>query len=328
MAHKLAMVIGEGHPAFANQTAIRLKARLVSAEVTRHANGELSVLVPLVPTAGPVVVLGCTSDPIHDSLWEFLLLIDAVHHAGASQVVACIPRLPYGRGDKPEGPGSAVGARVVAEVLEAAGTEAIVTANLHSPQIQAMFRIPLLEVNLLPVLCDAALHGADPRDWVIVAADSGRAAVAQACAEATGIRWGFLVKRRTKREVIIAGFVGPDIDGASVLIVDDELVTGSTIQAGAEFLIRRGARAVRAAVVHPVLADGAIEHIERSGIEKLCVADTVPIPCHSRRIETVPVIEPFADAIRRVCISPGVRGGRKTPGRRKTAAPSARRRLR
>lgn len=311
------VVVAVSESQFAGQLARALGFTCTPIATNRHPTGEFSVDTPVAARCAAVLVAQATAETVHESLWETLLTLDAVASAGIAHRIVVLPRLPYGRGDRPEPDGSAVPIRALARALEGAGASAIATANLHSMSAYGVFRIPLHEVDLLPALIAAATDDS-PQEWVAIAADEGRAAATSRVAARLGILSGFLVKKRRGARVAISRFVGPDLRGASCLLLDDEVCTGSTLHAAAEFVAARGAREVRAAAVHSLLTEERITDLKGSPIERMVVSDTVPSSeggdAWLRRVSGVTA---FAAALPTICPACGSAEGRgnHAPGR-------------
>lgn len=293
------VVLAVGDSGFASNLASALRVRFGQVSAMRHGDGEFS-MGPMQPWGSALVlVTQMTPETVHERLRQAVLVLDGAQTAGFGKTIVLLPRLPYGRGDKPEPGGASVPVRALARVIEAVGASAIVTANLHGAAIPGVLRIPLWEVDLLPALIAEATDQT-PGTWVAIASDAGRARAAAHVAAQLGMQCGFLVKTRDGPCVRTSAFVGPSSDGASCLLLDDEVCTGSTLQAGAEFLASRGASRVRAVAVHNLLTEARVADLKRGPIERLVVSDTVPPVGSDSWLEVVPVAEDFAQAVARI----------------------------
>lgn len=298
------VVVAVSESQFADQLAQALGYACTQITAIRHATGEFSLDAKLGPRCAAILVAQATGDTVHQRIWKTLLTLDAVASAGIAHRIVVLPRLPYGRGDRPKRDGSAVPIRALARALEGVGAAAIVTANLHSLSAYGVFRIPLHEVDLLPALIAAATDDS-PEEWVTIAADAGRADATSRVAARLGVLSGFLLKDRRGPRVVISGFVGPDLRGASCLLIDDEVCTGSTLHAAAEFVAARGAGQVRAVAVHNLLTEERIADLRHGPVKRLVVSDTVPCDTRDPWLQIVSAVGQFAAVLPRIFLPAG-----------------------
>ncbi|MDH3890086.1 MAG: ribose-phosphate pyrophosphokinase [candidate division Zixibacteria bacterium] len=249
-----------------------------------------------------VFIVQSTVFPANDNLVELLFWIDAFKRASAESVTAVIPYFSYGKGDKKDEPRVSIRARVVADAIEAAGVDRVVTMDLHAPQIQGFFRVPVDNLYALPALCDRVEKlGLD--NLVVVSPDSGFVKQARKYARHLGVSLTIADKERTAHDetAAVMAVIG-DVRDKTALIVDDFTISGGTLTAVAEQLIKHGARGVYAMVAHGVLGAGSIERIHESPITKLLITDSIenqPVT-FSDKIETVSVAPLFGDAMKRI----------------------------
>jgi ribose-phosphate pyrophosphokinase len=242
------------------------------------------------------------SYPVNDNFMEMLFYIDAFKRASASSVTAVIPFFSYGKGDKKDEPRVSLRARVCADCLEAAGVDRIVTMDLHAPQIQGFFRVPVDHLYALPVMA-AYFRKKVRSNWVVVAPDVGAAPMANGYARAMGAQTVFAEKvRRDHREQAAVNRIIGDVRGKHALIVDDFTITGGTLIGAAERLKKEKAKDVYAAVAHGVLTKGAATHIQASPIKELVITDSLeyrfePLPPKVKVLSAAPL---FAKAIRNI----------------------------
>ncbi len=249
-----------------------------------------------------IFIVQSTVFPANDNLVELLFWIDAFKRASAESVTAVIPYFSYGKGDKKDEPRVSIRARVVADSIEAAGADRIVTMDLHAPQIQGFFRIPVDNLYALPALC-SRVNDLDLKELVVVSPDSGFAKQARKYSRYLEVPLAIADKERVAHDekAAVMAVVG-DVKDKTALIVDDFTISGGTLAAVAEQLVQNGAREVYAMVAHGVLSEGSMEKIDSSPIRKLLITDSVenqPI-VFSDKIEVVSVAPLFADAIRRI----------------------------
>jgi ribose-phosphate pyrophosphokinase len=271
-------------------------------EVLRFSEGTLFVRVLQNVRGRRVYLVQSTVFPTNDNFMELLFWIDALKRASAESVTAVIPYFAYAKGDKKDEPRVSIRARVLADAIEVAGADRVVTMDLHAPQIQGFFRVPVDDLYAVDRLC-AALRAHGGERPVVVSPDAGFAKKARGYAQRLQAPLAIADKTRTGHaEAPEAVQVIGDVAGRDAIIVDDFTVSGGTLIEAARELERRGARSVMAAVTHGVLAPGAIAALEASPIERLLVTDTIetqPEPPR-RPVEVVSVAPLFAEAIRRI----------------------------
>jgi ribose-phosphate pyrophosphokinase len=293
---------GSGSPRLAAAICERLHVPLGASEVLRFSEGTLFVRVLENVRGRNAYVVQSTVFPTNDNLVELLFWLDAFTRASAASVTAIIPYFSYAKGDKKDEPRVSIRARVCADAIEAAGADRVVTMDLHAPQIQGFFRVPVDDLYAVPYLCDAISRQALAAP-VVVAPDAGFAKRARRFASRLGAPLAIADKERSghSEEVERLDVIG-EVAGLDAVIVDDFTISGGTLVEAAEALVARGARSVVAAVTHGVLARGAAAAIEASPIERLFVTDTIetqPEPL-GPKVEVVSVAPLFADAIRRI----------------------------
>ena len=271
-------------------------------EVLRFSEGTLFVRVLQNVRGRRVFLVQSTVFPTNDHFMELLFWIDAFKRASAESVTALIPYFAYGKGDKKDEPRVSIRARVCADAIEGAGADRVVTLDLHAPQMQGFFRVPVDDLYAADRLC-TALRRALPERPVIVSPDAGFAKKARAYADRLGAPLAIADKTRTGHDERTekVSLIG-DVNGRDAIIVDDFTVSGGTLIEAAEELRRNGARSVIAAITHAVFSPGTAARLEASPIERLFVTDTIetqPEPLGSR-VEVVSVAPLFAEAIRRI----------------------------
>ena len=249
-----------------------------------------------------VYIVQSTVFPANDNFMELLFWIDAFTRASADTVTAVIPYFSYGKGDKKDEPRVSIRARVCADAIEAAGADRGVTMDLHAPQIQGFFRIPVDNLYALPVLCER-LKKENLEDIVVVSPDSGFAKQARRYAAALKATVAIADKERPAHDerAEVLELIG-HVEGKTAVIVDDFTISGGTLAEVARVLADRGARRIFAMVAHGVFSEGSMERIDDSPLEKLFVTDTVenqPVD-FSDKIEVVSTARLFGEAIKRI----------------------------
>jgi ribose-phosphate pyrophosphokinase len=234
-----------------------------------------------------------------DNIMELLLMIDAAKRASAGYITAVIPYFGYARQDRKDKPRVAIGAKLLANLLMAAGANRIMTMDLHADQIQGFFDIPVDHLKSEAVFFDA-LHGVDTSNYIFAAPDVGSTKRARAYAQ--HFRTGLVIcdKHRTKANEVAEMTVIGDVKGKDVVLVDDIVDTAGTLCRAAAILTENGAKSVRAFCTHPVLSGPAYKRIEESLLTELLVTDTIPLQKTSAKIRVISVAKLFSRAIRNV----------------------------
>ena len=272
------------------------------SDVKQFSEGTLMVRVLENVRGRHVFIVQGTVFPANDHFMELLFWVDAMSRASAESVTAVIPYFSYAKGDKKDEPRVSIRARVCADAIETAGADRVVTLDLHAPQVQGFFRLPVDDLYAMPVLCDAVrAHGL--RDLVVVAPDAGFAKKARQYAARLDAPLAIADKRRVdhSERAEVLQIMG-DVAGRTALLVDDFTISAGTLTEAARMLTERGASSVHAAVSHGVFAAGSMERIDDSSIETLFVTDSVegqPVTL-SPKIKTVTVAPLFGEAIRRI----------------------------
>lgn len=279
---ELKVFTGNGHPELAQSVCEYLDIPLGQAEVFKFANDNTFVQIRENIRQRDVFIIQPTCYPVNDNLMELLIMIDAFKRASAGRITAVVPYYGYGRTDKKDQPRVPITARLVADLLTAAGADRLLTVDLHAGQIQGFFNIPVDELTTLPLM---GQHFADKelQDLVVVAVDIGISKKARDVAERLGAPLAIIEKRRTgnddQNETM--NVIG-DVEGKIALTFDDEIDTGGTIVNAAKALSEQGVKEVYACVTHPVLSRNAAEMMANSEFKEVVVTDTIPISAEKR----------------------------------------------
>ncbi len=292
---------GSSHPQFAADIARELGSELAAAKCNRFPDGEISVRIEEdVRGLTTFIVQTVASDP-ERHLMELLLLMDALKRGGARQIIPVVPYLAYCRQDRKDAQGVSISAKLVAKLIEAAGAHWLVTMELHSSQVEGFFEIPVENLHSLVAMAQQ-IENENLQNLVVVAPDLGSAKVARPFATHLGTKFALVDKERlSPTQTVIHHLIG-DVRGCDVLLVDDLCSTASTLIGAALAAKHAGARRVLAAVTHGLLIDPALERIATSPIEKLLIADTIPLAGKSlpKNIQPVSVAKLFADRMRSI----------------------------
>jgi ribose-phosphate pyrophosphokinase len=293
---------GSGSPKLTRKICDYLGVQPAAGEVLRFSDGNLFVRVKENVRGRRVYIVQSTVFPANDNFMELLFWIDALKRASAESVTVVMPYFSYAKGDKKDEPRVSIRARVCADAIEVAGADRVVMLDLHAPQIQGFFRIPVDDLYALPVLCDEIIRK-QLSDLVVVSPDVGFAKQARKYASflGTSIAIGDKQRKAHNERAEVLEIIG-EVRGKTALIVDDFTITASTLAEAAEKLLERGAKAVYAAVSHGVFTTGSMERLDSSHIERLLVTDSIetqPVT-FSSKVETVSIAPLFGEAIRRI----------------------------
>ena len=299
---EMEILSGTAHPELAREVAGLIGLPLGSLNVSRFPDGEVRVSVGASVRGKDVFVIQPTCPPVNENFAELLIILDALYRASAGRITAVIPYYGYARQDKKTAGREPITARMVADMLSVAGANRVLTIDLHSPQIQGFFDIPVDHLTAVGILGDC-LRSLELRDGVVVAPDAGRVEMATQYANRLRLPLVIIHKRRTGPEQTAVAHVVGEVRGKRPIIIDDMITTGSTIARSVEALLREGAMPqVYVAVTHPVLVGRALEHLSNPAIAKVVVTNTVPVG-PEKRISTMDVVSVaglIAGAIARV----------------------------
>jgi ribose-phosphate pyrophosphokinase len=272
------------------------------AEVTRFADGEIYVEINENVRGVNCFVVQPTSSPVNDNLMELLVMIDALKRASAGSIVAVIPYFGYARQDRKSKPRTPISARLVADLLTAAGVGRVLAIDLHAGQIQGFFNIPVDHLYGMPVLMED-LRLRFGNDAVIVSPDAGGVERARAYSKRLGTSLAIIDKRRPAPNVSeVVNIIG-DVKGRDAIIVDDMVDTAGTLCAAATAIMQKGARAVYACVSHGVLSHPAIERIMSSPLQELIITNTIdprPEIVSCPKVKVLSVARLLGEAVKRI----------------------------
>jgi ribose-phosphate pyrophosphokinase len=271
-------------------------------EVLKFSDGNLFVRIGQNVRGRHIYLIQSTVFPTNDNFMELLFWIDAFRRASAASVTVIIPYFSYAKGDKKDEPRVSIRARVCSQSIEAAGADRVITLDLHAPQIQGFFKIPVDDLYALPVLVDA-IRALDLTDLVVVSPDAGFAKKARMYAKRLGATMAVADKERVdhSENAKVVDLIG-DVAGKHAVVVDDFTITAGTHVEVAECLMSRGALSVHVAVSHGVFTGQSMERLDASPITKLLTTDSVenhPVEL-SPKVQMVTVAPLFAEAIRRI----------------------------
>jgi len=302
MYGKFLIFSGQSHRGLAEDICAHLGLRVGESTTIKFSNENLMVQIEENVREADVFVVQTAAPPLHQNIFELLILIDALKSASAARVTAVIPYFPYVRSDKKDRPRISITARLMADLITAAGADRVLTMDLHSAQIQGFFRCPADQLQAINLMCDH-LRRRDLTDAVLVASDAGEAKDVARYTNRLDLPMAIIDKRRDgdDEDPRAAHIIG-DIKGRSCILVDDEIASGGTLLRATELLLERGAREVRGVATHAVLSGRALERIQSSPISEVIVTDTIPIPDEKRieKLKVISVARLLADAIRSI----------------------------
>lgn len=299
-AAEMKIFTGNAHRQLAQAIADYLKVPLGDATVSSFPDGETFVKINENIRGRDVFIVQPTCPPTNQNLMELLILVDAARRASAARITTVIPFFGYARQDRKDQPRVPITAKLVANLLVAAGVNRVLTMDLHAQQLQGFFDIPVDHLYALPVLIQY-IQSKNIPNLVVVSPDVGGVKMASAYAQALGAGLAIVVKRRTSATEVEALHVIGDVKDCNVLIMDDLTETAGTLTSAALILRKHGAKEIYAGVSHAVLTDVAIERLKKSEIRELITTDSVPArPGAEGCVTTLSVAELLGEGIRRI----------------------------
>ncbi len=301
---KMKIFTGNANPELAREIAQNLGMSLGQSNVSRFKDEEISVDINETVRGADVFLVQPTSRPVNDHLMELLIMIDACKRASAKSITAVMPYYGYARQDRKTKPREPIAAKLVANLLTAAGASRILTMDLHAGQIQGFFDIPVDNLKGLPILANYFIKkGYNGEDIVVVSPDVGGVTRARELAQHLGTNLAIIDKRRPKANVAeIMNIIG-DVEGKTAIMVDDLIDTAGTITQGAKALREAGAKDVMACCSHAVFSKPAVERLAESVLSEVIVTNSIPLSEEAAQLDKIKVLSIaslLAEAIRRI----------------------------
>jgi ribose-phosphate pyrophosphokinase len=294
------LISGTAHRALSERIASSLGIQLANVQVTSFPDGETFVKIDENIRGDDVFIIQPTCPPTNHNLMELLIMVDAARRASAERITAVIPFFGYARQDRKDQPRVPITAKLVANLLTSAGVNRVLTMDLHAPQIQGFFDIPVDHLYAKPALIGHLREVLpDTSNLTVVSPDVGGVKMARAYADALHAELAIVAKHRVSATRVEAMNVIGDVDGRDVLIVDDMTETAGTLCAAADILKRHGAHRIYAAVSHAVLGEIAHQRISDSVIEEVITTDSVP-QANGPKVRVAPIAPLLGEAIRRI----------------------------
>jgi ribose-phosphate pyrophosphokinase len=301
MESRLEVFTGNANPNLAREISKHLGLPLGDSWVGTFSDGEIQVRIKETVRGADVFVVQPFSYPINDSIMEMLIMIDALMRASAGRITAVIPYYGYARQDRKARSRDPITAKMLADILTAAGVNRVLTMDLHAGQIQGFFNFPVDHLKAMPILADY-FKNKELKDVVVVSPDVGGVTRARELADRLVAPLAIIDKRRPEPNVAEVMNIIGKVEDKTVIIVDDMIDTAGTLTLGAQALIERGAKAVYTCCTHPVLSGPAIERLKVAPIEEVVVTNTIPLR-ESQKLDKIKVLSVaplFAEAILRI----------------------------
>jgi ribose-phosphate pyrophosphokinase len=293
---------GSSNTALAQEIVDFLKIDLGRCVLDRFSDGEIHFYIDENVRGEDIFIIQSGSADANSHLMELFIMIDAFKRASAGRITAVIPYFPYARQDWKDRPRVPISARLVADLIETAGANRVLTMDLHSPQIQGFFSIPVDNLMASPVLA-GHFKGLKIADLTVVSPDAGGVGRARAFAQRLDAKLAIIDKRRPAPNVAKVLHVIGEVAGQNVVIYDDMVDTAGTLTLSVEALAKEGAKRIFSACTHPILSGPALERIESSKLEHVFTTNTIPLgdkAAATGRFTVLSVAELFGEAIRRI----------------------------
>jgi ribose-phosphate pyrophosphokinase len=300
----LQLFTGRSNPHLAQGIARYLGIEMGRIEVSDFSDGEIFVQIQENIRGQDVFLVQSTCHPVNQHLMELLIMTDACRRASAARITAVMPYFGYGRQDRKDRPRVPITAKLVADLITAAGVNRVLAMDLHAGQLQGFFNIPVDHLFAAPVLVEYFRRHAY-EDLIVISPDAGGVERARAYAKHLDVSLGIIDKRRDrdKKNVATVMHIIGDVVGRDALIVDDIVDTAGTLVEATEALVQAGARRVFAGATHGVLSGRAMERLAASHLQELVVTDTIPLGCKEQsceRIRELSVAHLLGEAIKRI----------------------------
>ena len=301
---RLMLFSGEGYPELADRIADRLDIELGDVDLQQFSGGEMYARYRESVRGADVFIVQSLGQPVNRNLMQLLIMIDAAKRASAKRITAVIPWYAYSRQDRKSKPREPITARLVANMIQVAGAERVMTMDLHVGQIEGFFSFPVDHLTAMHTFVDHFVEAGfrDADDAVVVAPDTGEVKVAKRLADHLGLPWAIVNKMRREPGTSEVTHIIGDVSGKRVILIDDIIDRGGTLCNAAERLIEEGATEAYACATHAVFSDDAYERIEASPLKEVVVTDTLPLKEGEPRskIRTLSIAPILASTIRNV----------------------------
>jgi len=295
MSNSVKIFAGSASEDLGTRIARAYGQELGNLKMSKFSDGEFQISYEESIRGNDVFIIQSTF-PTSDNLMELLLMVDAAKRASAKRIVAILPYFGFARQDRKDKPRVAIGAKLVANLLTAAGVDRVMTMDLHADQIQGFFEVPVDHLFASSIFLPF-IETLDTSNLIMAAPDTGGTKRANAYAKYLNVDMAICYKQRKVANQIESMTVIGDVEGKEVLLVDDIIDTAGTLTTAADMMMERGAKSVRALCTHAVLSGPAYDRIEKSTIKELIVTDTIPLRNKSDKIRVLTIADLFADVI-------------------------------
>jgi ribose-phosphate pyrophosphokinase len=301
MIGSIKLLTGTSNQNLAKEVSEYLNIPLSDAIVSRFSDGEVRVQINESMRGEDVFVIQSLCPPINESIMELLLILDAIKRASAGRITAVIPYYAYARQDRKDKPRVPISARLLADLITVAGAQRVVVVDLHSPQIQGFFNIPVDNLHALGILYDYLKDKVDSDNTVVVSPDAGGVERARLLANKIGCPIAIIYKRRPEPNVAEVLDIIGDVKGKRAIIVDDIIDTAGTVCAASELLLSKGASRVDVVATHGLLSGPAVERLRKSPIEEVVITNTIPAEHKNlEKLKIVSLAPLIGEAIKRI----------------------------
>ncbi|MDP2856837.1 MAG: ribose-phosphate pyrophosphokinase [Bacillota bacterium] len=298
---RLKVFSGNANPDLAKEICEQTGIHLGEISVSAFSDGEIKVIIKENVRGDDVFIVQPTSTPVNNNLMELLIIIDAMKRSSAKRITAVVPYYGYGRQDRKTRGREPITAKLVANLIDVAGADRVLTMDLHASQIQGFFDLPVDHLTAMPILAQYFAKKQIP-EVIVIAPDVGGVTRARMMAELIAAPIAIVDKRRPEPNVSEALHIIGEIDGKTAIIVDDMIDTAGSVSEISRVLLDHGAAAVYACCSHPVLSGPAIDRLNDSAIKEIIVTNTVPLPqgCSCPKIKVLSVAPILGEAIARI----------------------------
>jgi ribose-phosphate pyrophosphokinase len=302
MSTDLKVFSGSANPKLAEAICQQLGLSLSRLAISRFSNDNLFVQVKENVREKDVFLVQPFTMPVGDTIMELFITLDALRSASASRITAVIPYFSYARSDKKDAPRISITGRLMADLIQTAGANRVLTMDLHSDAVHGFFSVPVDHLTAIPYFVSHFENQLDLSNAVVVATDAGGAKRAGRFANRIHLPMAIIDKRRVADTKVVQGLVVGDVKGRDAIIFEDEISTGGTLTASVDTLLSAGVKQIHVGATHGVLCGPAVQRLEDSPIKSVVVTDTVDLPQEKQKakIQTLSVAPLFAEAIRRI----------------------------
>ena len=302
MKHGLQIFACNASRELAGEICQRLGLRLGQLDISRFSNDNLRVQVQENVRERDVYVVQSFTEPVSEHIMELMITLDAMRSASAQRITAVIPYYSYARSDKKDAPRISITGRLIADLLQTAGANRVLTMDLHADQVHGFFSVPVDHLTAVSLIAEHFRNRHDLSNMVAVATDAGGAKRTGRFSEKLGIPMAIIDKRRVSDTAVKQGAVVGEVAGRDVVIFEDEIATAGTLVSSVDTLKAAGARSIHAAATHGVLCGPAIDRLREAAIDSVVVTNTVALPAEKRldKLTVLNVAPLFAAAIERI----------------------------